>query len=221
MAHRTKSCKHCQDRHDVKKGFQTPAGFFCSTDHAIQFAQSTQKRAQARQNVKVVRMAQLNVRTAHKAAAEAKRTDLKWQHNHTQQSFNKMRVLEELLWFKKKGLEATCISCDKPLGKDLWCCGHFKTRGSSGALRYDRDNTFLQHNHRCNLQLSGDIAGTAHTRGFKQGLLDRFGQQESQRIIDHCESYQPVVKWKWQALEKMRKDFNAQIRYLRVEFLNF
>jgi len=214
MAHRTKKCKHCLNRHEVKKSLQTPAGFFCSIGHAIEFAKNAHIRSQAKKRDKEVRLHQQSIKTAHKANKESKKTDLKYQHRLTQKSFNKMRVLQELLWFGEKGLEPTCISCNKPKGNDVWCCGHFKTRGSSGALRYDTDNTFLQHNHRCNMQLSGDIAGTAHTRGLKKGLLERFGQQEGQRIIKHCEQHHDSVKWQWHELENCRKEYNAQIRIL-------
>ena len=52
------------------------------------------------------------------ASRDAKRRDLKWQHKLTQKTFNRMRVLEELLWFKERGLEPECISCGRPLGGD-------------------------------------------------------------------------------------------------------
>ena len=41
------------------------------------------------------------------------RQDIRWQHNQTQPIFNKMRRLEEFLWFKTRGLEPECISCGK------------------------------------------------------------------------------------------------------------
>lgn len=148
------------------------------------------------------------------ASKEAKRRDLKWQHSLTQKAFNKMRVLEEKLWFKERGLEPECISCGRPIGGDQWCCGHFKTRGAQSGLRYDPKNTYLQHNHRCNMNLSGDIEGTKTTRGYKQGLKDRFGEEEGQAIIDYCESNTAPVKWSWEELEKMRQSFNQRIRDL-------
>lgn len=215
MAHTSKRCKHCKKRASVKTGLQCPAGFFCSTSHAIEFARNAQKRARDKAIEKEARLHQLKIKTAHKAAKESKRTDLKWQHRLTQKSFNKMRVLEELAWFKKRKLIATCISCNKPKGGDEWACGHFKTRGSNGALRYDRNNTFLQHNHRCNMHLSGDIAGTKHTRGFKQGLIDRFGEEQGLSIIKHCEADHKARKWAWQELEALRSEFNQTIRSIK------
>ena len=123
-----------------------------------------------------------------------------------------MRVLEEMLWFEMVGLEPTCISCNKP-NMD-WCCGHFKTRGAQPELRYDRKNTYLQCNKYCNSSLSGNIEGNKNTRGYKQGLIDRFGEAEAAEIVEHCENFTLLDKWSWQELEAMRKQFNKKIRLL-------
>ena len=133
------------------------------------------------------------------------------QHSLTRTVFNKMRVLEEKLWFKLLGKEPECISCGKT---DMdWCCGHFKTVGSSGHLRYDRKNTYLQCNRYCNMGLSGNISGNKTTRGYKQGLIDRFGEVKAQEINDYCE-VDRIKKWDGKELIEMRKQFNAEIRRL-------
>lgn len=137
--------------------------------------------------------------------------DIKHQHKLTQPIFNKMRVLEEKLWFTSRGLEPECISCGKT-NMD-WCCGHFKTRGSQGNLRYDRKNTYLQCNRYCNMGLSGNISGNKNTRGYIQGLHDRFGD-EAKEIIDYCENNTQVKIYTGEELERMRKEFNKQIKDL-------
>ena len=128
-------------------------------------------------------------RSANKDRKEFNRKDLKWQHAQTKTAFNRMRVLEEFKWFEDRGLEPECISCGKEKGGDSWSCGHFKTVGAQGNLRYDRKNTYLQHNRRCNSGLSGDIAGTKTTRGYLKGIRERFGEEERQSIINYCESH--------------------------------
>jgi hypothetical protein len=62
------------------------------------------------------------------------------------------------------------------------------------------------------MNLSGDIEGTKTTRGYKQGLKERFGEEEVQTIIDYCESNTAPVKWSWEELEKNRAKYNARIR---------
>ena len=147
------------------------------------------------------------------AVRELNRKSLSWQHKQTQPVFNRMRVLEELKWFKSRGLEPVCISCGKP-NMD-WCCGHFKTVGAQSNLRYDELNTWLQCNRNCNMCKSGNIEGDKNARGYKQGLLDRFGAEEGKRIIDYCESNTEPYKWTIDELEVMRAKFNARVRELK------
>lgn len=182
----------------------------CSLECALDLVREAEAK-------KAKREAKAKDKADRKAVKEFKRQDLKWQHKQTQKVFNRMRVLEELLWFRKRGKDPECISCGLPLGGDQWCCGHMKTRGAQSGLRYDRSNTFLQHNHRCNMNLSGDIEGSKTTRGYKKGLLERFGQEQGQSILDYCESHAAPVKWAWQDLEEMRGKFAAEVRELEKE----
>lgn len=141
--------------------------------------------------------------------------DLRWQHKQCQPIFNKLRRLQEFKWFKDNNLEPTCISCGKPLGGDIWANGHYKSVGASSYLRYDLQNSYLQHNRRCNRALAGNISGTATTHGYKQGLINRFGEVKANEIMGYCERFSSVVhRFEWQDLERMRKEWNKEIREL-------
>lgn len=144
--------------------------------------------------------------------------DLGYQHGLTKDVFNRMRVLEEKLWFKEHGLEPYCISCGK--ANMDWSCGHFKTVGSQGNLRYDRVNTYLQCNWACNRNLSGNINGNKNSVGYKQGLRDRFGQEEGQRIIDYCDSHTQPVKWTCEYLIRFRAECAARFRDLEPQLMS-
>lgn len=193
-----KKCKQCKATFSPRNTLEAVCGFEC----AILFAKTPKGDDHRMKAVKKESRADLKL---------LNRKSLKWQHGLTQKAFNKMRVLEELLWFKERGLRPECISCG---GKDKdWCCGHFKTVGSQGVLRYDRENTYLQCNRYCNMGLSGNINGNKNTRGYTQGLIDRFGK-EAIEIIDYCETNIAAVKWEWQQLEDMRAEFNEKIRGL-------
>ena len=115
-------------------------------------------------------------------------------------------------------MEPSCISCGKTLGLDQWCCGHFKTIGAHPELRYSEKNTFLQHNHRCNQRLSGDIGGTKKTRGFRAGILERFGEVEGKSILDYCEDPKNHLPKNYtpQELESMRKNLYSQERKMKA-----
>lgn len=189
-------------------------GFFCHTACAQEFSIKAVERSREAHKKEATRLIKQERKNQSRARKEAKRTDLNWQHKLTQQSFNKMRVLEELLWFKERGEVATCISCNQPLGKDQWACGHYKTRGHNPSLRYDPKNTYLQHNYRCNRQMSGDIHGTSTTRGFTQGILERFGQVNGQARLDYCEKNTRQYAWHWRELEDQRALYNKKIKAL-------
>lgn len=211
---RLKKCHVCKEPVPKPEGIQTPDKFFCSVSHATSYAKTRLNKARLDEKRKMVQRHKERKAKAHKAAMDAKRTDIQWQHKRTQLAFNKMRVLEELQWFKERGLEPTCISCGKGLGGDQWACGHYKTMGGNHALRYDPKNTYLQHNHRCNKMMSGDIHGTASTPGFRQGILNRFGQVNGQALLDYCEQEHPRYVWHWRELEDMRKVLNQKITRL-------
>jgi len=153
---------------------------------------------------------------ADKAHAVKKKSfrlsDTNHQHDLTQAVYNKLRVLQEKKWFADRGLEPECISCKKT-NMD-WCCGHLKTRGSQGNIRYEENNTKLQCNRYCNKGLSGNINGNKTTRGYLQGLTDRFGEDKAQEIIDYCETSTTVRKWTGEELQQMRKEFNKEIKEL-------
>ena len=165
--------------------------YFCSLECMSSYGADTVRRDRSkeerREKNKLVKL--------HRADKKAfNEKDLSWQHKTCKPAFNKSRVMEELKWFADRNLEPTCISCNKP-NMD-WCCGHYKTVGSAGGMRYDRKNTYLQCNKYCNMSLSGNISGNTSTRGYLQGLKERFGFAEGQDIIDYCMTQQGIAK-KW------------------------
>ena len=205
-------CLFCKEYFNVGDGLSLPVGFFCSFSHATEYAKKKQDKLRAKEKKKVDAV----TKEERKQRREADRRKLSWQHAQTQPVFNKMRRLEEFLWFQEHGLPPTCISCGKELGGDVWACGHFKTRAAQPGLRYDRKNTYLEHNVRCNKNLSGDVEGSNKTRGYKNGLRERFGEAEGNAIIEYCETNTQTVVWTWQEIEAMRKTFSKIIRDISI-----
>ena len=199
-------CK-CHGEYQPRENLvKTPKGNFCSYDLAIKWANEQTSKRIKRESNKVKQARTNDIKVNKKAVTELNRKTLSWQHKQTQKVFNKLRRLQEFKWFSDRGLEPVCISCQKTLGNDQWCNGHFKTVGSNGRLRYDFKNSYLQHNHNCNKHKSGDIDG------FKKGLLARFGEVESKKIIDYCETNNSPIKRTWQEIEELRIEFNKQIK---------
>lgn len=209
MANSKRKCRHCGNYRDHHTGIIVPLGFFCSDDCRYQYGMKNSQKLSQKAAQK--RVKEFNQETAQ-MKKELNKTDLRWQHKQTQPAFNKMRVLQEKLWFQERGLEPECISCGC---KNMdWSCGHLKTVGANRGLRYDTKNTFLQCFFKCNKNRSGNINGNRTERGFLNGLRERFGLEEGQAIIDYCETNNSPVKWTCEQLEEMRKGFNEKIREL-------
>ncbi len=211
-----KRCKSCREYFPFEDMQMYPIGAVCGSEcltTLINEGYEKNRLAAAKQAQKIINK---QVRIDNKVHAERKKkfndNDLKWQHKVTQSSFNKLRKLQEIIWFEDRGLEPECISCGKT-NMD-WCCGHLKTVGSSGSLRYSENNTKLQCNRYCNMGLSGNINGNKTTRGYLQGLIDRFGSVEAKRITDSLTD--EVKKWTCVELIIMRKEFNVEIRRLEA-----
>ena len=202
MANKKRKCGFCGERKEALSMVIIGLQAFCSKDHYIENQVKNKSKLIAKG--KEIRFKALK--------QKVKTNDISHQKELTQNAFNKMRVLEELKWFEEQGLEPTCISCNKP-NMD-WCCGHFKSRGSQGNLRYDRNNTFLQCNNYCNKNLSGNINGNKTTRGYLQGLVDRFGEEKAKEMIDYCKSHNEVKKWTGEDLKEMRSEFSKISRSL-------
>jgi len=193
-----KKCKVCKSPFEPFNSLQIACGASC----ALQYVQKEK-----------IKDAERKTKQAKKERLEFNRRHLPWQHEQCKTSFNRLRVQEEFLWFAERGLEPECISCGK---KNMdWCCGHFKSVGAQSGLRYDRRNTFLQCNRYCNQALSANLDGNKNTRGYKRGLAERFGEHEAKDIIEHCESRTAPVKWYWQEMEDLRKEWNDQFRELQ------
>ena len=206
MSNSKRKCKYCKK--STRDYIVVNMSAFCTFDEAVQYANENKAKGAA-----IIKKS--NDKKHVKKKKSFRLSDTSHQHELTQGVYNKLRVLQEKQWFYDRGLEPECISCKKQ-NMD-WCCGHFKTRGSQGNIRYEKDNTKLQCNRYCNKGLSGNINGNKTTRGYIQGLTDRFGKNESNRIIEFCETNTAVKKWTGEELKQMRKEFNQQIKQLTGE----
>ena len=199
-----KKCASCKQLFTPGNSLVKVCGMACALDYGKSIVKTKKVKAVKEFDKKTIEMKK-----------EHYQKDLRWQHKQCQPVFNKLRRLQEFKWFKDNNLEPTCISCGRPLGGDIWANGHYKSVGSSSYLRYDLQNSYLQHNRRCNSALAGNITGTATTHGYRQGLINRFGDVKANEIMDYCERFSSVVhRFEWQDLERMRKEWNKEIREL-------
>ena len=169
----------------------------CDAPCAIIFARrkSLRQRDKARQAIS-------------KRARDFKANTIAHQHKLTRTVFNRLRILQELKRFKDLGIEPSCISCGG-VRKD-WCCGHFKTVGARGDLRYDPRNTNLQCNFHCNCSKSGNIPG------YIEGLCDRLGPNGYAALEEYLEVRQDH-EWTVDSLKAFRAECSKATRELDKE----
>ena len=99
-----------------------------------------------------------------------------------------------------------CISCGTT-SNIQYCAGHFRTRGAAGHLRYDELNVHKQCNKRCNLELSGNIAG------YRPGLIKKIGL----KAVISLENNNTLKSWEREELELIRKKYRKQLKELEHE----
>ncbi len=103
-----------------------------------------------------------------------------------------------------------CICCGRPRDGAVFCGGHYKTSGAHPELALSLINIHGQENVNCNMHLSGNISGTKGAKGFKAGLVERYGQE----FVDYLESYRPTRKRTCEELIALRAEYSAEIRRL-------
>lgn len=209
---RTKKCANCGNPYE-RLPEHPPFRNWCDSECAIEIARTRQDRERKRAIAKAAAKKKESERRNRAALVELNRSDVKWQKKTTQPVFNRMRVLEELVWFADRGVEPYCISCRKTHMD--WCCGHYKSVGANSKLRYDPINSYLQCNRNCNMGLSANI------HGYKEGLIYRFGEEEAAKIEEYCSTNNGVKRWGWEELEAMRLGFYERIRKLELYLSNF
>ncbi|MCP3670938.1 MAG: hypothetical protein GY814_11000, partial [Gammaproteobacteria bacterium] len=197
-----KRCTYCKKYFPANSMVSVPAGNFCSKDHLYLYA--TERTDQlVKKTRKIEKKKIANEKKAYK------NNDLRHQHALTQTAFNKMRVLEEKLWFQERGIKPYCISCEAT--HLTFCCGHYSSRGAFSEHRYSRLNTYLQCNFRCNSVLSANKSGDKTTKGYDAGLVKRFGEEKAKEIIAEVTTSK-VKKWTCEELIAMRKEFRELIK---------
>lgn len=202
-----KNCKQCGAEFTPFKSTEK----VCSVSCALEYGKATEAKKREREEKR-------EDREFKKRKAEFRKRDRRVQLDLTQKTFNRMRVMEEKLWFYQQGKQPECVSCGKQ-NMD-WCCGHYKTRGASPELRFSRRNTMLQCNKYCNMSLSGNISGNKHTRGYTQGIIERFGDVKAKELLDYLNSPHKANHTAEWCID-FRRQCNEKIRELQQELAKY
>lgn len=159
---RKKACKQCKVKFQPERQFQETCCIKC----ALELAKSKREKKAAKDEANVKRKERAKEREASKKKKEFYDNDRSHQTKLTQADVNK--------WVRFRDDGCNCISCNKPIGGGGYVgsgskqAGHFKSAGGSPELRFNTLNIHLQC-QRCNVQLSGNIAG------YRPNLINKIG----------------------------------------------
>lgn len=182
-----KRCKSCKEKFTPARPLQSCCGISCAIAHAnrLKAKESTQQRKLERAERKI----KLNaIKTIPELIKEA------------QTAFN--------AFIRERDKSLLCICCDKPYGtNDLggdFDCGHYRSRGAAGHLRFNEDNAFGQRKY-CNTYLSGNV------QGMRQGMIKRIGIDRVMAVELNNETH----KWTKEELIGIKLKYRAKLKELK------
>jgi hypothetical protein len=149
---------------------------------------------------------------ADKKAARAKRDERKSLREALEKAKTRGTHLRELqaafnAWIRCRDAGLPCISCGRPASwQGQWDAGHFMSRGSSPALRFDPANVHKQCLP-CNRHLSGDLVR------YRVNLVKKIGLAEVERLEG---PHQPLKLTLAEIIEA-KQFYRAEVRRMKRE----
>jgi hypothetical protein len=189
---KTKKCKNCGERYE-KLLSHPPFRNWCSVNCAFQIQHTARLRATKRREAKFKRDERNKTQADKKAVIEFKKND----RNH-QFQLTKSVIQKWVNHVRDAGLP--CISCGTIKQTIIYSGGHCKTAGGHSELALDTRNIHRQCLFNCNKNLSGNITGNKHSKGFTVGLIERYGQE----YVDWLYSYHESPNYTCEQLIKIR-----------------
>lgn len=179
-----KRCRSCKLDFEPLRPLQIACSIACSVKLA---AEKRQRKAaqEAREERRSRREALERVKTRGEHLREA------------QAAFN--------AWVRLRDANDPCISCGRQATwKGQWDAGHYRSRGSSPALRFDAANVHKQCGP-CNVHLSGNLVA------YRAGLVAKVGLAEVERLEG---PHQPL-KLTIPEITKLKAFYRAEVRRLK------
>ncbi len=206
MAVAKKKCKHCSEYEYASIGVKTPVGFFCSSEHMMEFIKEKRQRQIDKGIIKQRNAAKEKAKKERKVFRERKEK-LKTVGDYTkeaQASINK--------YIRLRDSGKPCISCgslpEQKLGGTM-DAGHYRSRGSAGHLRFNVFNIHAQC-VKCNRYNSGNAVD------YRISLIKKIGLERVERL----ENDNSPRKFTIEYLKRVKKIFNKKYRVYAKRFRN-
>jgi hypothetical protein len=151
-------------------------------------------------------------KVAAQKAARANRAERKSMREAIEKAKTRGTHLNELqtafnAWIRVRDAGLPCISCGRPASwQGQWDAGHYRSRGSSPALRFDPSNVNKQCGP-CNVHLSGNLIP------YRVNLIKKVGLPEVERL----EGPHEPMKYTIAEILEMKAFYRAEVRRLKRE----
>ena len=201
MANSKRKCRNCKEYFRVK----------AMTPNYIKWCSPECREAMALEALHKVQHNKVKLRERAERKAKTKdrvrRTNY-WNNDYRHQFKLAKQAAQKLANVLDKDLP--CICCDEPRGNAQWSGGHYKTAGGHPELALNMINIHGQRNALCNGHKSGNLSGDKHSKGFTQGIIDRYGQE----MVDYLQSYHPPKNYTCEELITIKKAYRKEVRYI-------
>jgi len=199
MANKNRRCTQCKKYSERIKGILCPTGWFCSIQHARDYARATQNK-QRQQQINKLKQSQVKANKAAKKAHREAKERLKTTGDYIKEAQAAVNKYIRMRDYGKSCISCSNISQQKRGG--TMEAGHFRSRGSAGHLRFNLINIWLQCS-RCNRYLSGNIVD------YRIELVKRIGIDR----VELLECDNKPKKFTIDYLKRVKKIFNKRARF--------
>lgn len=138
------------DYHPLENSIKVPAGWFCSRQHAAEFAIARSRKEKQRKEKAEHRKARMDVKP------------IGYWMRRAQAAFN--------AYIRERDRCLPCICCGA-WHEGQWHAGHYRPTGSHPGLRFDEDNCHKQASY-CNSHKSGNLIF------YRKGLIEKIGLEK-------------------------------------------
>jgi len=199
MANSKRKCKQCKEFVTAVDGVKLPVGFFCSMDHALDFANNKKVSVQERMLKAVEKKQRQDIRLRKEAIKTAGEYI-----KEAQASVNR--------YIRMRDHGRPCISCgsspEQKRGGSM-DAGHYRSRGSAGHLRFNVLNIHAQC-VKCNRFGSGNAVD------YRLELIKRIGLDRVERIEQDNEYRKFTIDY----LKRVKRIFNKRARFYERRLIN-
>lgn len=181
---RNLKCRQCKA---IKqgKGLHVPLGWFCSYEHATEFALRQNDRRKTKQEKETKKQ-----EVAERKDRKERLKDRKWWLKKAQQEFNK--------WIRERDKNEPCISCQRH-HTGQYHAGHYRTTAAAPQLRFNQLNCHKQCSA-CNNHKSGNVGE------YRINLIKKIGIESLESIENSSE----LKNWSIEEFKAVCKQYNPK-----------